>query len=352
MPSWQDIAKEVGAAGSINDVIRRKYIDALVKKTDRNVIVYYSGWLQKPQLAPFVGPAAFAVSDADKSAFMAVIHKMDRKKGVDIILHTPGGDTAATESIVQYLHDMFDHNMRAIVPQLAMSAGTMIACACREIIMGAHSSLGPIDPQFNGIPAHAVLEEFERARREIAESPANIPLWQPIIAKYNPTFVGECEKALKWSREVAEEWLREGMFEGKTDAAARAAKVVSSLGDHEEQRSHARHISLQKAREIGLTITALEDDEELQDAVLSVHHACIQTFTQTPAIKIVENQLDVRVVTAVVQTLNVGVPAPPGMPPPASSDGGSSDGGAATAPMSPKTPKSRKSSKPKKKRRR
>lgn len=351
MPSWQDIAKEVGAAGSINDVIRRKYIDALVKKTGRNVILYYSGWLQKPQLAPIVGPAAFAVSDADKSAFMAVIHKMDRKKGVDIILHTPGGDTAATESIVQYLHDMFGHDMRAIVPQLAMSAGTMIACACREIIMGAHSSLGPIDPQFNGIPAHAVVEEFERARREIAQSPAAIPLWQPIIAKYNPTFVGECEKALKWSREVAEEWLREGMFKGEADAAARAAKVVSSLGDHEEQRSHARHISLQKAREIGLTIGALEDDEELQDAVLSVHHACIQTFTQTPAIKIVENQLDVRVITAIVQTpLNVGVPTPPGVPAPASTDPDSDSG--AIASTSPKPAKSRKSPKPRNKRRR
>lgn len=73
---------------------------------------------------------------------MTVIHQLDRNKGLDLILHTPGGDTAATESIVDYLHNMFGNNIRAIVPQLAMSAGTMIACSCKEIIMGLQSSLG------------------------------------------------------------------------------------------------------------------------------------------------------------------------------------------------------------------
>jgi ClpP class serine protease len=76
-----------------------------------------------------------------------------------------------------------------------MSAGTMIACACREIVMGKHSSLGPITPQFGGIAADAVLEEFERAYNEIKDDPAKIPVWQPIIAKYSPTMIGECAKA-------------------------------------------------------------------------------------------------------------------------------------------------------------
>ena len=326
MPGWKDVVTEISAAGSVNDVVRRKYLVELANKTGRNVILYYSGWLQKPHLFPLVGQGAFAVSDADKSAFMAVIHEMDRAKGLDLVLHTPGGDTAATESLVHYLHEMFGRDIRAIVPQLAMSAGTMIACACKKIVMGAHSSLGPIDPQFNGLPAHGVVEEFERARLEIHQSPANVPLWQPIIAKYNPTFVGECEKALKWSREIVEEWLREGMFaaEGEAEARAHAAAVVEALGDHEEQLSHSRHISLKKARDIGLDILALEDDSDLQDAVLSVHHACIQTFMQTPAIKIVENQFCVGAITAVQIQGALGVPMPPT---PQSADAGAGDSG-------------------------
>ncbi|MGZ3551995.1 MAG: SDH family Clp fold serine proteinase [Vulcanimicrobiaceae bacterium] len=310
MPGWKDVVKEIAAAGSANDVVRRKYVAALAEKTQRNVILYYSGWLQKSHLAPFVGQGAFAVSDADKSAFMAVIHELDRAKGLDLVLHTPGGDTAATESLVQYLHEMFGHNIRAIVPQLAMSAGTMIACACEEIVMGAHSSLGPIDPQFNGVPAHGVVEEFERARREIAASPANIPLWQPIIAKYSPTFVGECEKSLKWSQEIVAEWLASGMFAKEDKPLERASAVVDALGDHEEQRSHARHISFAKAQDIGLKIVELEKDKELQDLVLSVHHACIQTFLQTPAIKIVENQIGVGAITAVAVQQQFGAVPP------------------------------------------
>ena len=314
MPGWNEIANQIGATGSVNDLVRRRYLAALAELTQRNVIIYYSAWLQKPNLAPFVGNA-FAVSDADKSAFMAVIHGMDRSKGLDLVLHTPGGDTAATESLVQYLHEMFGHDIRAIVPQLAMSAGTMIACACNEILMGAHSSLGPIDPQLGGCAAHAVIEEFERARFEISASPTNIPLWQPIIAKYSPTFIGECEKALKWSHEIVEEWLRDGMFGGQSDAAERAERIAAALGDHEEQRSHGRHISLKKAEEIGLKVVALEREEnkDLQDAVLSVHHACIMTFfQQAPVVKMVENQNGV----GVLMNLSIqGQGLPPLQPP-------------------------------------
>lgn len=85
------------------------------------------------------------------NAFMTNVYRLDRSKGLDLILHTPGGDLAATESIVNYLQSAFDGNVRAIIPQISMSAGTLIAMSCREILMGRESSLGPIDPQLGGI---------------------------------------------------------------------------------------------------------------------------------------------------------------------------------------------------------
>lgn len=57
------------------------------------------------------------------------------------------GDLAATESIVDYLKQMNGNDVRAIIPQISMSAGTMIALSCSEIIMGKQSYLRPIDPQ-------------------------------------------------------------------------------------------------------------------------------------------------------------------------------------------------------------
>jgi ClpP class serine protease len=91
------------------------------------------------------------INDEDKNGFMLCIHKLDKSKGLDLFLHTPGGSGAATESLVHYLRQIFGNDIRAFVPQLAMSAGTIIACACKEIFMGKHSNLGPVDPQIKGL---------------------------------------------------------------------------------------------------------------------------------------------------------------------------------------------------------
>ncbi len=283
MPNWNEILNELKEAGSAHDVVRRRYLKGLHELTSRNVIIYYSGWLQKQ------GLAGVEVNDADKNGFMSVIHQLDRSKGLDLILHTPGGDSAATESLVHYLHEMFGKDIRAIVPQLAMSAGTMIACACKEIIMGKHSSLGPIDPQFGGIAAHGIVEEFERARKEISEDPSTIPIWQPIIAKYSPTLIGECEKAISWSEEMTRSWLLEGMLEGDEKATERVDTILHELGDHAVTKSHARHLSISHCKSIGLNVSALEEDDDLQEAVLSLHHACIHTLGSTAAFKLIEN---------------------------------------------------------------
>ncbi len=78
---------------------------------------------------------------------MTAVNKLDKSKGLDLILHTPGGEINATEQIVFYLRKVFKNDIRAIVPQLAMSAGTMIALSTKEIWMGLYSNLGPIDPK-------------------------------------------------------------------------------------------------------------------------------------------------------------------------------------------------------------
>ena len=213
MPNWNDLLDEIKASGSTLDIIRRKYMKKLNTLTGRNVIIYYSGWLQKYNLlVPGLIDMGFMLNDGDKIGFMTTTNKLDRSKGLDLILHTPGGDFSATESIVDYLRSMFGTNIRAIIPQIAMSGGTMIACACESIVMGKQSSLGPVDPQYRGFPAHGVIEEFEQAFQECQADQIKIPLWQQIIARYNPTLIGECQKAIRWSEEMVKEWLRSGML--------------------------------------------------------------------------------------------------------------------------------------------
>ena len=286
----------------MRDVVRRRYLAKLREITGRNVIIYYSGWLQKP------GSPGTEINDDDKNGFMTVIHELDRRPGLDLVLRAPGGDTAATESLVDCLRSIFGNDIRAIVPQLAMSGGAMIACSCKEILMGKQSSLAPIAPQFitpqlGGAPAHGVVEEFNRAKKEISKDPSTIPIWQPIIAKYSPAFIGECEKAIAWSNEMTKEWLRGGMFQGDCDSEETIKHILQELGDHALTRSHARHISMERCKKMGLKVVELESDDELQDAVLSLHHACMLTFSETQALKIIENHNGASFIKVAMQAL-------------------------------------------------
>ncbi len=285
MPNWNELLDEIRAEGSGHDTIRRKYLKRLFNLTKRNVIAYYSGWLQKPEVKEG------AINDEDKNGLMSTVHRLDRSKGLDLILHTPGGDVAAVESIVDYLRQMFGTDIRAIVPQLAMSGGTMISCACKSILMGKQSNLGPIDPQFGGLPAHGILEEFMQAHNEVKNDPTKAAVWQPIIANYRPTLIGECLKAIQWSEQIVKGWLRTGMLQGDPNAEKKITVIWQELGDHALTLSHARHLNAEKCREMGLVVEQLETDPKLQDAVLSVHHSMMHTLSGTSAFKVIENHL-------------------------------------------------------------
>lgn len=302
MPNWSDVLADIGereAGGDKQalDTVRREHLRRLQEYTGRNVIAYYSGWMD---LQP--GIPGTEIRDSDKNAFMTVVHRLDRKLGLDLLLHTPGGDIAATESLVHYLREMFGTNIRAVVPQIAMSAGTMVALSCREIVMGKQSNLGPIDPQLGGISTPAVISEFNRAVKEVQENPATLPLWQTIIGKYHPTFLDDCRRSIDWSHQMVSKWLASNMFSGRDDAEAAASRVVQRFGDHDAHSSHSRHIHYQDCQEQELNVVMLEEDAELQDRVLTLHHAYMHTMQRAAVVKMVENHLGVAV-TAQVQVL-------------------------------------------------
>ena len=288
MPSWNDVLVEINACPSESplDKIRRKYLLELSNNTGRNILAYYSGFLQKPTFGNT------QINDDDKNGFMATIHTLDRSKGLDLILHTPGGDVAATESIVYYIRQMFGNDVRAIIPQIAMSAGTMIACSCKQIVMGKQSNIGAIDPQFGGIPCYGVLDEFKRALEQVKLDPASIPIWQAVISKYHPTFIGECQNAIDWSAQIVKDWLEQNMFKDRPNPSQSASEVVASLSDHDGTKTHARHIHLEEAERLGLDVIRLENDPGFQVLVLTVHHAYMHTFANSNYARIIENHIE------------------------------------------------------------
>lgn len=294
MPNWGATLKEIAETKPItgqssHDLVRRKYIAKLHDKTGRNIIAYYSGFLQDPKID------GSEINDEDKNGFILCIHKIDRTKGLDLLLHTPGGDIAATESLVHYLKEMFDTDIRAIIPQIAMSAGTMIACCCREIIMGKHSNLGPVDPQFSGIPAIGVLTEIEEAFAQIKDDQRASLIWNPILSRLTPSFVQQCKWAIERGKDFTRKALVGGMFKelSEPEQSERVGRVVERLSDLVQNKAHNRHFHYQECRDMGLNIKMIEEDfdGEFQDLVLTIHHCFMHTLSSTGAFKIIENHL-------------------------------------------------------------
>ncbi len=173
--------------------------------------------------------------------------------------------------------------------------------------MGKQSSLGPIDPQFNGLSAQGILEEFEQAYEEIKKDNSKMAVWQPIIAKYNPTLIGECQKAVKWSKVIAKNALEKRMLRNDPNKEEIVSRILEELTSHSITLSHSRHLSDEKCKELGLVVESLEDSQNFQEAVLTVHHAFMHTLTATPAFKIIENHKGVAYVQS-MQSLIVQVP--------------------------------------------
>jgi len=290
--NWHDVLKEIQAtqethlkaASSALDDIRRKYLSELGTLTDRNVIAYYSGFLSKP------GLEGIDITDEDKNSFMTCINGMDRSKGLDLILHTPGGGIAATESLVHYLQQMFDRDVRAIIPQIAMSAGTMLSLSCKSIVMGKQSCLGPIDPQIAGIPADVVVTEFRRAFDEIKADPMKAHVWAPILSRYAPSFLTQCEYAVAWSAEFVKRALMSNMLKGQPNSETVASQIVSELSSAAVNKAHNKHIHADQLSALGVKVERLESDPTLQNAVLTLHHCFMHTLSGSTALKIVENQ--------------------------------------------------------------
>jgi Serine dehydrogenase proteinase len=334
VPTWGQLLQELNvllvadqsappAPGgpSAFDHLRRKYMRELHERTGRAVLVYATAWLEARQ---GLDSQMLSISLGDMAGYMEAVSNVDERE-VDLFLTSPGGSPEAADAIVQYLRSRFDH-IRVVVPIAAMSAATMMALAADEILMGAHSQLGPIDPQLTistpegprTAPAQAILDQFELAKEQCQDT-KNIAAWLPILRLYGPGLLAQCTHSRELAESFATRNLAQYMFKGDEP---KAKATAAWFADFREFRSHGRRVNREDARAQGLNVTNLEDDHGLQDAVLSVHHAYSLTLGNSAAVKIIESHTGrcwVQAATVVpsIQLLPAGRPAVAPAPAPA-----------------------------------
>ncbi len=265
-----------------------------LRKTD-TVIFYASSFLQKPRAGNDV-----SITREDINGFMNALHKTPSDKKLTLILHTPGGDPNAVESIVEYLHAKFPY-IEVIVPYLAMSGGAMISLASDLLVLGKQSQLGPIDPQLTLLnkthSARAIQEGFNKAKEDIIGDLKLAHLWAPILQNMGPSLSLEAEKALTYSKELVVNWLEKRMLKDITDEVARKKKannIGSYFNAENKPKSHKVHvhgqrIGMEKLKELGVNLELLEDNQELQNDVLTAYHLMTLIFEMTSTLKFITN---------------------------------------------------------------
>ncbi|MDR3246705.1 MAG: serine protease [Prevotellaceae bacterium] len=294
MATWGQILGEIQIAIQSGDVrafdnIRNRYVKILSDYTGRDTIVYASRWTSGD--AP---PNLVSITDEDIHAFMEALAGLSNEN-LDLILHTGGGSAEATDAIVSYLRQKYKH-IRIIIPQAAMSAGTMLACSADVIVMGKQSSIGPIDPQFilqtsvgvQSLPAHAILEQFKTAKEDCAANPKNLNSWLPMLSQYGPALLVRCQDQIDFGKELIDNWLKAYMFRGEVGSVP--DNIANYLSNHANFKTHGKHINIEKAKAIGLKIEQLEDNQDFQDKVLSAFHATMHAFGSTNTAKVIANQ--------------------------------------------------------------
>lgn len=127
--------------------LRKSCYKEIEEYRNRPLLVYATKFLDS---LPLGAPNFIDLSDVD--GFTDLINSIKDSTKVDILLHSPGGRPDATERIVGILRNKFDE-INFLIPHSAYSAATMMALSGNCIILHSSATLGPIDPQINGIPA-------------------------------------------------------------------------------------------------------------------------------------------------------------------------------------------------------
>ena len=295
MPALTEIETEIHVAAAKGDrapfeTVRNRHMRRLAKITGNNAAIYATCFVQKA--APESG---LSIISEDVHGFMDILNGADKGKGLDLILHSPGGRAEAAEGIADYLHQHFaKRRIRVIVPHMAMSAATMLTCAADSVVMGNHSSLGPVDPQLvlgrggerRTVAAYSIVSEFE----DLLEKGAGEHWAEAVLARYEIGLLDECKQRTEMAKALTGDLLARRMFAGEPKSK-RAEPLANYLANHADFKSHERPVSFAKARENGMIVERLEEAEngEMQDAVLSVFHAVSIAFSLTHLAKIISS---------------------------------------------------------------
>jgi hypothetical protein len=228
----QEIIKQMNAAAHTNLIC---YVSSLETEIDRNDVI----------------------------GFVEMLHNIPENSPIDLLLNTGGGDVDACEKLVKLmLAKAGTQPFRVIVPDLAKSAGTLMALAASKIIMSNTSELGMIDPQFllkdaRGNELHysvtGYLEAYEKHCDAMRKNPQD-PIALLMLDSFDARTVAKFQGIRDRVRTFAEDMLKR--------RGAPSSTISQALMSASQWKTHGQPIDYDDARQIGLPVEYLPPDDE------------------------------------------------------------------------------------------
>ncbi len=179
-----------------------------------------------------------------------------------VILETSGGSIETTERIADVFRHHYKGEISFLIPNYAMSAGTILVMSGDRILMDYYSVLGPIDPQVqdadgNLVPGLGYIEKFKelvkKSRSVSGLSQAELAF---LLDKFDPAQLHQLEQAREHGVDLLKQWLVKYKFKNwlKTKTRGipvtqemrikRAKEIADKLNDTKLWRSHGRGLSI------------------------------------------------------------------------------------------------------------
>lgn len=209
-------------------------------------------------------------------------------KRLIVFLNTPGGSAETAEKMVELIRYHYS-GVYFVIPDEAMSAGTIFCLSGNKIYMDYSSSLGPIDPQvFNGkdwVPALGYLDQVEK----MIEKSANNQLTEAefiILQNQDLAMLSQFEQAKNLTITLIKKWLVEYKFKDWSthrtnpdkkgqnvtleEKEERAEEIANILSDNKIWHSHGRKISVSTLTNVlKLEIEDYSENKKLRSMVRS-----------------------------------------------------------------------------------
>lgn len=191
----------------------------------------------------------------------------------------------AAELMVTVLRKHYDL-VYFVVPEFAMSAGTVLCMSGDKIYMDYSSSLGPIDPQVQSrsggyIPAMGYLDKVEKLIDKCQVSGNLSEAEIMLLGKVDIGMLALFEQARNLTMDLLTDWLvkykfkdwggdgnsRDGGSVTREEKRKRAREVANALADHKRWRSHGRFIGLTKLAEMKIKIDDYSENDQLRNPI-------------------------------------------------------------------------------------